>query len=247
MKVGILIPARLGSARMQHKLLRDDTGRPVIVHTALAAKAFSEFYTANTGHLCEVMVATDTPRIATAVAEAGIPADVRQETAWCGTARCGNTARCHSERFSDCDVIVNWQGDEPGLRPEEVLEGVAHFHDEPSDIATLAAPLEEQLTSDPNVVKVHVHSGEAKTFSRTPVTYPNTIQLQHVGIYFFRLSAFWRCTRYEQTPAAREFSLEQLAWIERSEIIDIVPIDRVPPSINTEEDYQKFVEEYRGG
>src|SRR5258705_244678 len=85
----------------------------------------------------------------------------------CRTDRIAEVAR--AKRWSDADVAVNVQGDEP-LMPHALIDQVAGLllHDADAGMATLAAPLgriEELL--DPNIVKVVADAqGRALYFSR---------------------------------------------------------------------------------
>ena len=157
----ILIPARLDSTRLPQKALADIAGRPLIVHVlerALASGASS------------VQVATDSDRIAEAVRAAGGRVVMTAPGHRSGTDRLAEAAELGS--FSDQDIVVNLQGDEPGM-PASCLQQVAALlaADPDASMATLWQAIESTREwSDPNVVKLVVDNlGRALYFSRAPI------------------------------------------------------------------------------
>ena len=155
-----LIPARLQSTRLPRKLLLDATGRPLIQYVWEAAR--------RTESLNDVIIATDNLEIASAVRSFGGRAVMTGDHP-SGTDRIAEVVRKHCEA---ADIVVNLQGDEPELDPEQIDRLVATLQQNPGDeMATLATPLRTaDDVRDPNCVKVVcARDGRALYFSRSPI------------------------------------------------------------------------------
>ena len=114
----VVIPARLGSSRLERKPLADIAGKPMIAHTyERALEAVDED---------KVYVATDSQEIVDACAAFGAKAVMTSDTCLTGTDRVAEFA----EKVA-ADVYVNLQGDEPLMEPESIRKVVE---------ASLAAP-----------------------------------------------------------------------------------------------------------
>ena len=168
-----IIPARYASTRFPGKPLADLCGKPVIQHV----------YEQACQVLDTVIVATDDQRIYDCVQGFGGLVYMTSSEHRCGTDRISEAYqlfRASSPNnsiasLSDHEVVVvNIQGDEPFIQPEQIRAVMRCF---PTDIATLAKPyterdnLQELLT--PNVVKVVFSSitHEAMYFSRSVIPY----------------------------------------------------------------------------
>lgn len=161
MRVLILIPARYASTRFPGKPLAEIGGKPVIQHVVEKAVAVSD---------C-VYVATDDRRIYDRVVAFGGKAVMTAATHCSGTDRCYE-AYCNvmALRQEEYDVVVNIQGDEPFIIPEQIRALAACFENPAVQIATLAKRFECNAdVFDPNKVKVVFSAlGQALYFSRSP-------------------------------------------------------------------------------
>jgi len=110
-KVLAVIPARYASTRFPGKPLHPIAGRPMIVWTALRARA------AATVH--DVLIATDDARIRDAAENAGFRAVLTS-----AQARSGSDRIAEAIAGAPCDVIVNVQGDEPLIHPQTMCAAV---------------------------------------------------------------------------------------------------------------------------
>src|SRR4051812_38653702 len=108
MKVLGIIPARYASSRFPGKPLVDIAGKSMIQRVYEQAKKCS--------HLTEVIVATDDDRIFNHVQLFGGVAVMTADHHQSGTDRCAELALAHPEY----DVIINIQGDEPYIDPEQI-------------------------------------------------------------------------------------------------------------------------------
>ncbi|PWB65534.1 MAG: 3-deoxy-manno-octulosonate cytidylyltransferase, partial [Deltaproteobacteria bacterium] len=127
----VVIPARYASTRLPGKPLAQIDGRPMIWYVWEKARK-SRFAT-------RVLVATDDPRIASAVREFGGEARMTSPECASGTDRVAETARGLSE-----EIIVNLQGDEPMMHPSVIDAVIAPLLDDPAvSMTTAALPQED--------------------------------------------------------------------------------------------------------
>ena len=133
MKFIAIIPARFQSTRFPGKPLAILGGKPIIQWVyENAAKSLSEVY-----------VATDDERIYQVVESFGGKAVYTSANHQSGTDRCAEAARKIAETLT-FDVVINIQGDEPFVRPEQV-DGLKQCFDSPeTEIATLVKPIANQ-------------------------------------------------------------------------------------------------------
>jgi len=243
-----MIPARYGSTRLEGKALAEIAGKPMIQHVyERAARATC---------LDAVLIATDDPRIAAAVAAFGGRCEMTADTHQSGTDRLAEVAR-----RLQCDVIVNIQGDEPMIEPEAVDAAVDPFlAGAPERFGTLATRItdaEEHL--DPATVKVVVDAaGYALYFSRAPIPYfrldaddapaagaprrhPHSglWPLKHIGLYVYTRETLLWFSALAPTPLERTERLEQLRALENGCRIRVVQVDYSPIGVDTPQDLAK--------
>ena len=143
MKTAIIIPARYASSRLPGKPLLRQTGKYLVQHVYERA---CQAQRAN-----HVVVATDDPRIVTAVESFGGNVVRTRRDHSSGTDRVAEVAG-----QLDADLILNLQGDEPLIDPSHLdrLFDLLIQHPD-ADMATLATPLRSmEQWQDPNCVKV---------------------------------------------------------------------------------------------
>jgi 3-deoxy-manno-octulosonate cytidylyltransferase (CMP-KDO synthetase) len=234
----IVIPARYGSTRLPGKPLLEIAGKPMLqwVHERASACLARE-----------VLIATDDERIMQLAAGFGATAILTSRDHASGTDRIAEVAA--SCGWPDDEVVVNLQGDEPGM-PEELIEQVASLLSErrQADIATLATPVRDRDEYfDPNAVKVVTdHEGRALYFSRAPIPWyrdqagiegPVIGARRHLGLYAYRVSALRRLAALGPAPLERAEQLEQLRALAHGLCIVVGEAARRPgPDVNTAED-----------
>ncbi len=109
MRSVVLIPARYASSRYPGKPLVNLIDKPMIIWVAeLSAQAVG---------IEHVYVATDDTRIAEVVKSAGFQTVMTSSEALTGTDRLAEAA----EQI-DADIFINVQGDEPLVKPEDILK-----------------------------------------------------------------------------------------------------------------------------
>lgn len=237
MSVHIVIPARYASTRLPGKPLADIAGLPMVVRVAQqAAKAAVD----------SVVVAVDDDRVADVVGVAGIAVQMTRADHISGSDRVMEVAELRG--WSDDDVVINVQGDEPLVPPaviNQLSDGMREHADVP--MATLSEALHsESEFLDPNVVKVVCNDqGLAMLFSRAPIPYPRDSQGQclpesaarHVGIYAFRVKALRRFIALGASTLEQVEMLEQMRWLQAGyPLLVIQAMEKVPSGVDTPDD-----------
>ena len=240
MKSICVIPARYSSTRLPGKPLKDICGKPMICRVwERASRAKS---------VAEVIVATDDERILSAVEENHGRAVMTRADHKTGTDRLAEVA----EKFSDAEVIVNVQGDEPLIEPDLIDELVAEFvRDKNLQMATVATELtDDNEINNPNNVKVVLDkSNDALYFSRSPIPYLRNVGkskiFKHIGIYAYRRNFLLDYAKMEPTPLEQSESLEQLRALENGFKIRVIKSSCRFVGVDTEEDLKLVNEIYR--
>jgi 3-deoxy-manno-octulosonate cytidylyltransferase (CMP-KDO synthetase) len=229
------IPARYGSTRLPGKPLLPIAGRPMIEHVYTRV--------ARARGLDRVVVLTDDERIARAVEGFGGDCEMTPADCASGTDRIAWAARRWDA--SAASAIINVQGDEPLIDPEEISAVAEHLAAHPEDpVVTLATPAAPEDMGNPNAVKVVLaRDGAALYFSRAPIPYPRQeggfAPLKHLGIYGYQRDALLRLAALPPSPLERGESLEQLRALENGMGIRVLIVDRASIGVDTAEDLER--------
>lgn len=247
MKIAGIIPARYASTRFPGKPLADIGGQSLIERVYRQVR--------QTTCIQEVVVATDDERILRHVLDFGGQAVMTRSDHASGTDRCAEVA----EALSGFDIVVNIQGDEPFIRPEQIEAAlVPLLHSSDAGIATLAKKMDRREDIfNPNVVKVVFNErGRALYFSRSPIPYlrgipeaewPGDIDFyKHIGLYAFRREVLSELTRLPMSAHERAESLEQLRWLDAGYAIavSVTPFETI--GVDTPEDVARALLEGLG-
>jgi len=228
-----IIPARYASSRFPGKPLVDIAGKSMIQRVYEQAKKCID--------LAEVIVATDDTRIYDHVLNFGGVAVMTAGTHQSGTDRCAEVALQHPQY----NVIINIQGDEPYIDPEQISKLAACFNNTETQIATLVKKVKsiDELLN-PNSPKVVINKlSEAVYFSRSPLPHirgqeqENWLDyytyFKHIGIYGYRADILQQITKLPVSPLEKAESLEQLRWIENGYRIKIAETELETYSVDT--------------
>ena len=216
-----IIPARYQSVRFPGKPLVDIAGKPMIIRTYEQVLKVKQFV--------NVVVATDDQRIYKEVLSFGGNAVMTAHTHTSGTERCAEAFSQLSKKQENT-VVVNIQGDEPFIQPEQIEELIACFDNSDVQIATLIKKIDrEEVLQNPNVVKV-VISNEKKAlyFSRYSIPFLRNNSMQeidfykHIGIYAYRADILSEIVKLPPSPLEKAESLEQLRWLQAGYTIQTV-------------------------
>ena len=237
-----IIPARYASTRFPGKPLALLGGKPMIQRVYEQVKETVD----------RVCVATDDERIEAAVKAFGGNVVMTSDQHRSGTGRCEEAYQKVGEPF---DVIINIQGDEPFIHPEQIETIKRCFEDESVDIATLVKPFAadgdfESTLFNPNSPKVVVNKRmEAMYFSRSIVPYIRGkkytewlsahVFYKHIGMYAYRADVLKEITALPPSSLEIAESLEQLRWLENGYKIKVGITEQETIGIDTPEDLEK--------
>lgn len=254
-----IIPARYASTRFPGKPLADIGGKPMIQRVyEQASKALET-----------VLVATDDERIYDCVKGFGGQVVMTRTDHKCGTDRCLEAMERlgMSEAQLQETVIINIQGDEPFIQPEQIAAIQRCFEREDTQIATLVKPFTEADTwealENPNTPKVAIafdapskELGTALLFSRSIIPYLRGVakeewlkqrqHYRHIGMYAYRAEVLRKITQLSQTRLEIAESLEQMRWLENGYPIRVAVCNTYSMGIDTPEDLKRAVEWLKG-
>jgi len=240
-----IIPARFASTRFPGKPLVDINGRSMILRVydqALLSGVFQD-----------VLVATDDERIFNHVGSAGYHAVMTSAAHRSGTDRCLEAMQIWENQHGKIhDHIINIQGDEPFIHPDQIRKVAAILSASNAPLATLAKLItKREEIYNPNVVKVVFNKNmDALYFSRSPIPYlrdVNEIQwtkkrahYKHIGIYGYRSATLKKICHLPEGVLEKHESLEQLRWIEHGLRIKIDVTHLESVAFDTPEDLLKI-------
>ena len=238
-----IIPARYASTRFPGKPLVDIGGKPMIQRVyEQASKALNL-----------VIVATDDERIQHAVKNFNGRVVMTSKHHKTGTDRC-DEAICifRKDYFENIDVVINIQGDEPFIQPEQLKQLMDCFEDPSTQIATLIQEIEmNQDIFDPNLPKVAINlNNEAIYFSRSPIPFilnepedqwvSSHTFYKHIGTYAYRIDILQEITQLQPSSLEIAESLEQNRWIENGYTIKVKETKFKSYPVDTPEDLEKI-------
>ena len=212
-----IIPARFASSRFQGKPLAMIGNKPMIQRVYdQASKALDTVY-----------VATDDQRIFEAVSAFGGKTVMTSPNHLSGTDRCAEAVnRINDDIGRKIDIVINIQGDEPFIKPEQINLLKECFTDNSVEIATLIRKVEPgEDIFNPNQPKVILNSkGDAIYFSRAAIPFIRDAEknnwsknhnfYKHIGLYAYKAETLKKITLLSCSSLEIAESLEQNRWIE---------------------------------
>jgi 3-deoxy-manno-octulosonate cytidylyltransferase (CMP-KDO synthetase) len=240
----ILIPARLAARRLPGKPLAEIGGVPMIVHVWRRAVA---------AEVGPVVVACGDRAIADAIEAAGGRAVMTDPDRPTGSDRI-HEAIAQLDQDRTFDAVVNVQGDLPLLDPAAVRVAFAGLADPETDIATLAAVIEDQAAlGDTSVNKVAAgfadptRPARALYFSKAVVPWGDGPYYEHIGLYAYRREALDRFVGLPQGVLEQREHLEQLRALEAGMHISVSLIEpaRLGVQVDTPADLARARELFR--
>ena len=193
-----------------------------------------------------VVVATDDERIVDEVKSFGGNVILTRKDHINGTSRIAEVC----ETYTDYDVIVNIQGDEPLIEPDMINSIIDSFiEDNTIPMSTLKYKLTDMAEiENPNAVKVVTDKNDfAIYFSRSVIPYPRNLNMvnyyKHVGIYGYKRDFVMEYAKMASTPLELSESLEQLRVLENGYKIKVLETPYKIIGVDTQEELER-VREY---
>jgi 3-deoxy-manno-octulosonate cytidylyltransferase (CMP-KDO synthetase) len=238
-----IIPARFASTRFPGKPLANIRGKMMIQRVYEQASKVLE----------TVYVATDDERIYKAVKGFGGRVVMTSNAHSSGTERCAEAVKLAEHECSEqYDIVLNIQGDEPFIEPQQLVLLKECFDNPATQIATLVkAAADPGELLDPNRPKVVVSiNNEAIYFSRAVIPFVQGKEMNdwlnvhtyylHIGLYGYMKEVLFKITVLPQSPLELTESLEQLRWIENGYRISVRITTYDSFGIDTPEDLERL-------
>lgn len=249
----VIIPARYESTRLPGKPLALIGSKPMIQHVyerALEAGA------------SRVIVATDHQLVEECVTNFGGQVCMTDPNHQSGSDRLAEV--CSILNIADTEIIVNVQGDEPFISPEniaQVANNLAKAITQNSNykMATLGTKITDEAdVFNPNVVKfVTDINNRALYFSRAPIAWQRgyfdkgnignlDLCQRHIGIYAYQAAFLRKFVTWAMADLEQLESLEQLRVLANGYDIHVDTAEKVPAhGVDTPEDLESANQYYQ--
>tara|TARA_Y100000590_G_scaffold314564_2_gene355658 strand:- start:11130 stop:12845 length:1716 start_codon:yes stop_codon:yes gene_type:complete len=155
--ISVVIPARYKSSRFPGKPIIDIDGTPMIIRVAdIAAKVIPKE---------NIYIATEDSRIASVVDDYDYNVILTSDNCLTGTDRV-----CEAAQEIDSDIIINIQGDEPLLNPDDIQKVIDEKLKYPDRVINCFSMLNPKEASNRNIPKVVFDSDNNLVYmSRSPI------------------------------------------------------------------------------
>lgn len=236
-----LIPARLESSRIEKKPLQTLSGIPLIKVVAESVLKMDLFDS--------IVVATDSTEVLELFNESSIQAVMTSVDHRSGTDRINEAVTALN---TDCEHVVNIQGDEP-FQYREDIEKVLNALEDGYPMASLYEDLKEHDLENLNRVKVLTNQfDEAIYFSRFGIPFSrNTLNSlnsnrvgKHIGLYGYSLKFLREFCEFGAGFSEHGESLEQLRALEIGAKIKMIYTQNSYYGIDTVDDLKKVEQLY---
>ena len=206
----IVIPARIDSKRLPQKPLLDIAGKSLInwvIEVALKVN----FKT-------EIIVVTDDIRIKEVAEKSGAKSIITSKDIKNGTERILEILD-----QIDSEFVINLQGDEPLVDPNDLNYLFEKIKSNDSDIVSLCHEIDDFEANDPSNVKVVFdNNSNALYFSRSKIPYGAKSFFCHKGIYAFKRASMEKIKKLKVSKLEDFENLEQLRWLENNISINML-------------------------
>ncbi len=235
-KALIVIPARYQSSRLPGKPLVDIEGVPMIIRTATQSR--------KSKLAAEVVVAVDDERIQSVVEAAGfrcVTSDIPFRT---GTERVAWAANL--PEFAEYDIVINVQGDEPLVEPENIDKCIAAFSEFPDADGVIVYTADAEAHTAGHATVQAMVDGNSRVLYLSRAFIPATktggkiagYPYRYVhGFYGYRKAAL---SAYDgrETDGWKHEDIDQLLALESGYVLYGISVPWVEPSVNTPEDLE---------
>ena len=238
MKILGVIPARFASTRFPGKPLIDIGGKTMI------RRVYEQSLKATS--LSDLIIATDDQRIYDEVLSFGGKVHMTANHHQNGTERCAELL--HS---IEADAVINIQGDEPFIHPEQIDLLASLFTNPDCQIGTLVKVTDDSsLLEKTSIIKAVLDKNfKALYFSRSVIPYlrnpdANPTFYKHIGIYGYRADILREIVKLKASPLELAESLEQLRWLENGYRIQTAVTTHESISVDVPEDLERIMRSF---
>jgi 3-deoxy-manno-octulosonate cytidylyltransferase (CMP-KDO synthetase) len=217
MKVAVVIPARYKSGRFPGKPLKEILGIPMVIRVAqLAEKAIDKE---------NIYIATEDISIKTKVEEYGFKVIMTSPDHPCCTDRVAEAST-----QIDADIIVNLQGDEPMIDPNEIKLAIQEKLQYPEFVINCMADLKDfEKPEDRNIIKMAVGlNNNLVCASRNPIPVTKSgitpICKKQVCIYVYNKKELEIFTKQKTTPLEEVEEVDILRFLEMGIPVRIIEV-----------------------
>jgi 3-deoxy-manno-octulosonate cytidylyltransferase (CMP-KDO synthetase) len=234
MKYAVVIPARFQSSRFPGKPLVDICGKPMIQHVWEKCCAAVD--------AADIYVATDSKKIADCVE--GFGGKVVMTSSDCLT---GTDRLAEANLTLDCDFLINVQGDEPVIDPNNIVKVIERFKNTGNITNAFCEITTEEEFHSLTVPKVVISKGGKLLYmSRSPI--PLTKDGKYVKAYkqvcvyaFGREHLNFFASHNEKTPLEQIEDIEIIRFLESDMQIDMVEVDSGSLAVDVPSDVDKVI------
>lgn len=227
MKVVGIIPSRMKSSRFPGKPLVDILGMPMVIHVFKRVQLCKK--------LSDVFVATDSPEIFDCVLKYGGKAMMTSVDHQTGTDRVAQA--CEN---INCDVVINIQGDEPLVKPDDIAKLVECMETEPAiNFATLVCKTQQfreitecKVVMGCNKDIMYMSRSDIPSNARTQIDYLHKLYC----VVAFRKEWLKKFSSWPQTELEKIEFIEYLRILEKGYKMRGVIIDEYTTSVDTPKD-----------
>ena len=235
-KTVIIIPSRLSAKRLPNKPLLKINGKSIISLVYLKAVACK---------IGRVIVATEDKKISDEIKKYNGNVILTSKKHQSGTDRIWEAYKKLKDK--NLKYIINLQGDEPTICPNDIMRLNKSVIKNKFDICTLASKIKNNKSlSNKNIVKVitnkkisYINASKAKLFTRNIKKKNNKIY-QHIGIYHYSVSALKKFCELKRTKDEIKNKLEQLRALDNNIPINVILAKKQVIGIDTKEDYKEL-------
>lgn len=236
-----IIPARYESSRFPGKPLAMIEGKTMLERVIEQAKK-SEL-------LQDLIVATDDTRIENHCKTLGTTCIITNTSHQSGTDRCFEAYQIYGCK---ANYIINIQGDEPFLQPEQINSLASACDGEAQLVTQMIKCDNHSVLFDTGEVKIVLNeNNEALYFSRSVIPFIKNEKeenwhlkheyFRHVGMYAYRADVLEKISKLPVSSLEKAESLEQLRWLQHGYKIKCVLTNYDSHCIDTPEDIEKVL------
>jgi len=226
----VLIPSRMESTRLPGKPLK------LIGNKTLIQRVYEQALKSKAN---QVLVATDSKEIISHCSDNNIDTVLTRSDHLTGSDRLAEAA--NNLYLEGDQVIINVQGDEPFVNPQDINNLFDLMMEKSSNMATLYANLDAKDITNTSVVKLWIKDdGSVVNFSRKIDDKDDIDKTKmHLGIYAYRSSFLKQFVKWPQSERELDTQLEQMRAMDNDEVIYAKEsISNIHLGVDTEEELE---------